>query len=84
MDHLPPGTWVNYRGVRHFMPADKPVDILQLFPRMYEPPKPPVAPMIPVPAWRAHRHICKCGCLLFGVENCPNCRWLSQAKERTA
>lgn len=85
---LPAGTWVNCRGVRHFMAADptwRPDKHVTngadsvLMRLMQEP------PCTNVPAWRAHRHICDdCGCLLFGIENCPQCEWLSQADERTA
>jgi hypothetical protein len=84
---LPPGTWVNCRGVRRFVPtdpdwhpSDDPHDIaaLNIFAALAAEPSAIVPPNVPV-----HRHICDCGCLLFGVENCPQCAWLAQVADES-
>lgn len=81
---LPSGTWIQRRGVRIFMPHDPtwtppdltfgfdPTTVLDMT-RLPDP--------IPV---NPHRHICDCGCLLFGIENCPQCEWLARLNERKA
>lgn len=77
---LPPGTWVKCHGIRRFVPADPtwhPVEGVDLeaesvFMRLSLQPSPINAPPI-----RPYRHVCECGCLLFGIENCPNCLWIA-------
>lgn len=77
MESLPPGTWVQAHGIRRFVAADPlwaPDDSgleesLYVLASLWDEP-----PTTYVPEWRAHRHICDCGCLLFGIENCPNCQ----------
>jgi hypothetical protein len=88
-DALPPGTWLSFKGVRRFIPTDptwKPTEGVDLeaesvFMKLTAEP-----PTIDVPNKPVHRHLCDCGCLLFGIENCPNCEWISRQKsaERSA
>lgn len=79
---LPPGDWLLRRGVRVFFPRDP----------SWTPPEPDfkfdpssVLDLTPLPAPIAvtpYRHTCECGCLLFGIENCPQCQWLAQLNEQ--
>lgn len=79
---LPAGRWVERKGVRYFVANDpdwvptelafEPASIFKFAPL----PRPrPIAP---------YRHICDCGCLLFGVENCPQCQWLNISRKVAA
>lgn len=83
---LPPGTWVKCRGIRRFVPSDptwKPsesgdTEAESVFVKLWNEP-----PAIETPPFKPFRHCCSdCGCLLFGIENCPQCEWLELEHRR--
>jgi hypothetical protein len=78
---LPPGTWIKCHGIRRFVPADPTWEPTEtgdaaaetVFMRLALEPA-----QVDVPPFKPYRHICDdCGCLLFGIENCPQCEWLA-------
>ena len=79
---LPMGTWVSRKGVRRFMPTDPtwtpPDQSFAFDPSLVLDLTLVIEPIRVTP----HRHICDCGCLLFGIENCPQCEWLAQINEQ--